>query len=217
MKHRLLLTSLGVSAALVTSCSVGGRSPSGFLSNYDQLNAGYGTRDAVSAYLNPEANLGQYDSVIIEPVTTIFATSGVSPVVSSQLAAYLSASLQQEIGPVLRVVATPGPRTLRFRCALTDVIEGREAANPTTTVHTAPTATLSGPLGSHELAAFISHVSFEGEILDSTSGKRLGAMCDHRLGAKRQASPSSTWDGVRSATRQGVVRMKDRFLSARSN
>lgn len=204
-------------AFLVSSCSTGGRSPSGFLSNYKQLDAGYGTADAVSAYVKPGVDFKRYDSVMIDPVTTVVATSGISTQVKDQLAAYLSGSLSSQVPATLKVVTSPGPTTLRVRTALTDVVEGKEAGSPVTTVHASPTATLSGKLGSAELAAFISNVSFEGEILDSTTGERLSALCDHRMGAKREALASTSWEAVRSAANQGAARLWKRFSDARGD
>jgi len=200
---------------MVSSCSTGGRSPSGFLSNYSQFDTGYGTTDAVSAYLKPGVDLRKYDSVIIDPVTTVITTSTASEQVKEQLAAYLSSALREQASGKLKVVGAPGPTTLRVRTALTDVLEGNKGAKAVTTVHSNPQATLTGTLDSAELAAFISSVSFEGEILDSATGERISAMVDHRIGAKREATASTTWASVRSATNQGAARLWQRFQTAR--
>ena len=213
--HRIGVIALAGVALAVSSCSTGGRSPSGFLGNYQQLNAGYGTTDAVATFLKPGVDLKAYHSVVIDPVTTVIGTPGISPEVSSQLAAYLGESLRSQSGGLLNIVGSPGPGTLRIRAALTDVIEGQQLGKPVTTVHTNPQATLTGKLGSAELAAFISNVSFEGEILDSVSGERLCALCDHRLGVKRAATEATSWAAVRSATNQGVLRLWKRFSDAR--
>jgi hypothetical protein len=215
--HRIgLIVTTGVSL-MVSSCSTGGRSPSGFLSNYSQLDAGYGTENAVSAYLKPGVDLKKYDSVIIDPVNTVVAAQGVSQEVKDQLAAYLSGSLRSQTPSFLKVVASPGPSTLRVRTALTDVIEGSESKAAVTTVHSSPRATLSGKLGSDQLAAFISKLSFEGEILDSSTGERLSALCDHRIGAKREATAATSWAAVSSAANQGAARLWQRFSAARGN
>lgn len=209
-----LLVAAGAALA-IPSCATGGKSPSGFLSDYQQLDSGYGTADAVTSYLKPGLDLKKYDSVIVEPVTTVVASPGISPAVADQLAAYLGSSLRSEMSGQLRVVSTPGPTTLRIRTALTDVIESQKAGKPVTTVHTNPSITLTGTLGSAELATFISHVSFEGEILDSQSGERLAALIDHRIGKKREASATSTWSGVRSAVHQGAVRLRERYFAVK--
>jgi Protein of unknown function (DUF3313) len=219
MKPSLLICSTiaAVCAIALVSCSLGGRSPSGFLNRYSQLDSGYGTADAVAVYLNPDANLRKYDSVIFDPVTTVVAAPGISAEVKDQLAAYLAESLQAQVPGGMRIVGSPSPTTLRVRAALTDVIEGRKSGKPITISHASPRATLSGRLGSEGIAAFVSTVSFEGEILDSATGERLSALCDHRLGVKREATPDTSWAGVRSATNQGAAKLWKRFIAARGN
>lgn len=214
-----LITRLGIyatagAALALSSCSTGGKSPSGFLSNYKQLDGGFGTADAVSAYVKPGVDLKKYDSVIIDPVTTVVA-SPVDSKVTDQLAGYLGDALRKQVIGQLKVVTVPGPTTLRVRMALTDVIEGQKAGKPVTVVHTGAGATMTGTLGSAEIAAFVSKVSFEGEVLDSVSGERLLANVDHRIGAKREASPTTSWASVRSAVGVGVERLNTRFLALR--
>jgi len=213
--HRIGVIAMAGAALAVTSCSTGGRSPSGFLGNFKQLDAGYGTADAVSSYVKPGLDLKKYDSVVIDPVTTVVAAPGISAAVKDQLAAYLGESLRAHSAGKVKVVSVPGPTTIRVRVALTDVIEGAKAGTPVTTVHSNPKATLTGNLGSAETAAFISNVSFEGEIQDSVTGERLCALCDHRLGSKREASASTSWASVRSATSQGAGRLWQRYEAAK--
>jgi hypothetical protein len=214
--HRISVIALAGAALAVSSCSPGGRSPSGFLGNYKQMDAGYGTADAVSSYLKPDVDLKQYHSVMIDPVTTVVATSGISSEVKEQLAANLAYGLQSQAEGKLKVVGAPGPGVLRIRAALTDVVEGRSTGKPVTTVHSNPQTVLTGILGSEQVAAFISHVSFEGEVLDSVTGERISALCDHRLGAKREATAKTSWAAVRSASNQAAGRLWQRFSSAQS-
>jgi hypothetical protein len=213
--HRIGVIALAGAALSVTSCSTGGRSPSGFLGNYKQLDAGYGTANAVSAFLKPGVDLKKYDSVMIDPVTTIVATPGISAAVKDQLAANLGDSLRSQSTGNLKLVGSPGPTTIRVRTALTDVIEDRTAGTPVTTVHSNPRATLSGNLGSDAVASFVSKLSFEGEIVDSVTGERLSALSDHRLGVKREATATTTWASIRSATNEGAGRLWQRFMTAR--
>lgn len=200
---------------VLASCSTGGRSPSGFLSNYSQLDAGYGTADAVAAYVKPGVDLKRYDSVIIDPVTTVVSAPGISAEAKDQLASYLAGSLRSQMPSYLKLVGSPGSSTLRVRTALTDVIEDGKATQPVTTVHSDPRARLSGKLGSDELAAFISDLSFEGEILDSSTGERISALSDHRIGAKREATARTTWEALGGAANQGAERLWRRFTAAR--
>lgn len=213
--HRIAAAALAGGVLAISSCSTGGRSPSGFLANYRQLDAGYGTADAVSVYVKPEADFKKYDRVIIHPVTTVVATPGISTAVKEQLAAYLEDSLRSQVKGGLQIASTPGPTTLMVRTALTDVVEGRESGTPVSAVHVEPRATLSGKLGSEATAAFVSNVSFEGEIVDSVTGERLCALVDHRLGVKREVSASTSWTEVRNAANQGAARLWKRFAAAR--
>lgn len=211
------LFALACTAFFMNSCATGGRSPSGFLGNFSQLDAGYGTTDAVAAYVKPGVDLKQYDSVWIEPVTTVVATPGISAEVTDQLAAYLGAALRTQAATgKMKIATVPGPGTLRVRTALTDVIPGVEKGKPVTTVHTAPQAPLTGPLGSDAVAAFVASLSFEGELVDSVTGERICALCDHRLGAKREFTAATTWATIRSANNQGAVRLYQRFLAAKN-
>jgi hypothetical protein len=217
-----LITRIGIAATAgatlaLSSCAPGGRSPSGFLANYKQLDGGYGTANAVSSYVKPGVDLKKYDSVIIDPVTTITSAPGVSPAVDAQLAAYLSDSLHTELGKELKTASVPGPTTLRVRTALTNVAEGQKSAAPLATVHSSPKATLSGSLGSESVAMLVSHLALEGEIVDSSTGERLTALTDQRLGAKREASSKTSWEAVRSGVNQAVIRLNERFRSIRSH
>jgi hypothetical protein len=192
------------------------RSPSGFLTNFDQLDAGYGTEDAVAAYVAPDANARAYHSLMIDPVTTVIASTAVSPQVAEQLAADVQNALHNEFKPHIQIVSAPGPGTLRLRAALTDVISGHhEVGKPVTTRHLAPRETLTGKIGDELVASFISKVSFEGELVDSVSGKRLAALVDHRLGKKREATAETSWAAVRSGASMGAKKLAQRFLNAR--
>jgi hypothetical protein len=205
-------------AALISlsACATGGKSPSGFLNRYSEMNAGFGVEDAVSAFVKPAVDLKKYDSAIIEPVTTLIAAKEISPQVVEQMAAYLESSIREQVGAELKIVSIASPTTLRVRVALTDVIEGQQAGKPVKTVHLAPRVSLTGTLGSEVVAGFVSRVSFEGEMLDSTTGERLAALMDHRLGKKREASATTTWLGVSSAVNQGAKGLRERFVAARA-
>jgi hypothetical protein len=121
--------------------------------------------------------------------------------------------LRSQLSSGYKVVNTPGPKTLRVRTGLTDVIENSKLGKPVVTVHPDPKITLSGNLGSATVATFVSQVSFEGEVLDSVSGERLSALVDHRIGNKREATATTSWASVRSAINQGVGRLRERFTT----
>jgi len=214
--HHIGVIAMAGVALAVVSCSNGGRSPSGFLAHFSQLDAGYGTADAVSAYVKPGVDLKKYDGILIDPVTTVIAAPGIRPEVTDQLAAYLSEATRAQLTGKLKIVTVPGPTTLRVRMALTDVIEKIPTGAAVTTVHTHARATLTGNLGSATVAAFISRLSFEGEFVDSLTGERFTALCDHRLGVKRLDTTAATpWASIRHNANLGAARVCQRFMTLR--
>lgn len=213
---RLRSGALAAATLALAACSHATRSPSGFLANYRQLDAGYGTANAVSAYVKPGADLMGYERVILDPVTTVIATPGIDPQVQAQLAAYLDQALRGELKGRMKITTVPGPRTLRVRVALTDVVEGTAQTAPVANVHVKPRATLTGKLGSTEVAQFIGQVGFEGEIVDALTGERLAALIDHRLGNKREVTAATTWESLRVQASRSAARLYQRFLAARN-
>ena len=215
--NQLGLLATTATALVLASCTTGGgKSPSGFLSNYKQLDAGYGSADAISSYVKPGASLKKYDRVIIDPVTTVIATPGISPAVTTQVAAYLGDALHSQLVREMKIVSVPGPTTLRVRAALTDVIEQRSGGHAVTTTQSGAHAKLAGNLGSAAVATFVSNVSFEGEILDSVTGERLYALSDHRLAAKRMATPTTPWTAIRDNVNQRAARLNARVKELRA-
>ena len=205
-----------VAAAWVALSSFAQRSPSGFLSHFDQLNAGYGTTDAVAAYRDPAVDLKSYHAILIDPVTTVVAEPGIDPLVAEQLAANVQQAFASKLQGRITLASAPGPGVLRLRAALTDVISGQPVAGkPVVVRHGSPKTTYTGDIGDAKTASFISRVSFEGELVDSVSGRRVSALVDHRLGAKREATAATSWAAVRSGASIGAGKLCDRFFQAR--
>lgn len=205
-----MLAAAGATLAL-SSCSIGGTSPSGFLSNLSQLDGSYGTDNAVSSYVKPGVDFKKYDSVIIDPVTTVIASTPVNPAVIEQLAAYLGSAIYNQMSSGLKVVSAPSATTLRVRTNLTNVLLNQKNVKAVTKVHSSPKANLTGILGTAPIAYFVSNVSFEGEVVDSVSGDRLVALVDHRLGSKREVTENTTWASVRDSINMGIGKLSARF------
>lgn len=208
-----LLAATGI-ALLFSSCA-SRTSPSGFLTNFGQLGGGYSTADSLAVYTASGLDLTDYDSVYIEAPTTIIDVDKHDPRVAEQLSSYIVRALRTEYGRNLRIVGTPGPRTIRVRTALTDVIEGTTPTNPVTTSYSSPKAPFRGAVGS--AAPFISSISFEGEALDGATGKRLAAMSDQRSGEKRDNITSATdWVAVNSMVEKWAAQMAARLNGAQA-
>jgi hypothetical protein len=93
---------------------------SGFLGDYSQLKPG--TNDQMLlVYFNPNANWGQYNSVMIDPVTIGFAPERqISQHDQEMLANYYRQQLEQNLSKTFAIVNQPGPNAMRLRVALTD-------------------------------------------------------------------------------------------------
>lgn len=200
--------------SFLVSCGV--KSPSGFLSDFDQLDAGYGTTDAMASYVAGDVDLRTYHAMIIDPVTTVIADPEISPEVAEQLAAYTQEALRTEFGRLIPLTEKPGTGVLRLRAGLSDVISGTQIqGKPFVSRHASPVVRDSGKIGDATVAAFVSKVSFEGELIDSTSGRRIAALVDHRMGNKRDATAETSWAAIRSGAGMGAKKLAARFKNAR--
>jgi hypothetical protein len=155
---------------------------SGFLGDYSQLRPG--TKDqALLVYFNPNANWGQYNAVIIDPVTIGFAPERkVSEQDQITLANYYRQQLEQNLSKTFAIVNQPGPNVMRLRVALTDATTATPVLRTISVV--VPQARILN--GVKDLAtgsyAFVGSARSEGEVLDSVTGVRLAAAVDQRSG-----------------------------------
>ncbi len=155
---------------------------SGFLGDYSQLRPG--TKDqALLVYFNPNANWGQYNAVIIDPVTIGFAPERkVSEQDQITLANYYRQQLEQNLSKTFAIVNQPGPNVMRLRVALTDATTATPVLRTISVV--VPQARILNSVkdlasGSY---AFVGSARSEGEVLDSVTGVRLAAAVDQRSG-----------------------------------
>lgn len=75
-------------------------------------------------WIAPGVALGQYEAVMFDK--TVFypapqATNQLSMATLNQIGAYLDEAMRRELNGVVRLVSEPGPKTLRFRPAITAV------------------------------------------------------------------------------------------------
>ncbi|HEX6733286.1 MAG TPA: DUF3313 domain-containing protein [Azonexus sp.] len=83
----------------------------------------------VRRWIAPGAMLGQYEAVLLEP--SVFypvpqSTDQLSMATLKQIVAYLDEALRRELQGVIRLADEPGPKTLRFRPAITAVAARNE-------------------------------------------------------------------------------------------
>ena len=148
--------------------------PSGFLEPYVGF-VPHPERASAMLYEPEGMDLGRYDRLMIDRVVVWqhpwAEAQEIRPYELLELAAAFHETLVAAVADAYPVVLEPGPDVLRLRAALTDV----KARRP-------------GPLRTSAAVAFgalsIEEVTIEAELLDSTSGRRLGAIVDKKSGAR---------------------------------
>jgi hypothetical protein len=175
-----MLTGCGVTQAAKRSALEDGP-PSGFLSDYSQLQPG---KDEVLTYLDAAAPWSEYSSVLIEPVTFWAGDmSKVPPEDQKALAEYATVALREHLGKPFALVEQSASGAIRVRAALTDA----EAATPLArSISMAPIPAVRVLLTLWYSAAgsypFVGAAQWEAELTDSLTGRRLAASLDRRIG-----------------------------------
>lgn len=186
---------------------------SGFLGDYSRLQPG-GAGRALLVYRAPDASIGAYNQVLLDPVT-VWRPPGSSDAVSradlQRLADLLYGMLLSRLRTYYVIVQSPAPNTLRIRAALTE-------ATPSST--TMDIMSQLGPIsgaagGVKEMAtgtpAWVGAASAEIEMLDAETGKELFAAVDRRVGEKTLSGSSDPWADVTDTFRVWADTVIDRL------
>lgn len=158
-----------VFCVFMTACASEKAKQSGFLKNYEQLKPDLAV-DGALRYVNPK--IYTYKKFMIDPIAVYFAPNAkgtrIDPEKLTELTRYFHSELTKRLSKNNRVVKNRGKGVARIRLAITDVEETDPALN------ILPTMKLTG--------AGLGGASMEGEIMDSVSGRRLGAIVESRTG-----------------------------------
>lgn len=153
----------------MTACAGETAKQTGFLKNYEQLKPDPAV-DGALRYVNPKGYT--YKQFMIDPIAVYFASnakgSGIDPEKLTELTRYFRGELIKRLSKNYSVVKNKGKGVARIRLAITDV----EETDPLLNIH--PAMKLTG--------AGLGGASMEGEITDSVSGRRLGAIVESRSG-----------------------------------
>ena len=175
---------------------------SGFLGDYSQLEERGGDR-AMLVYVNPDADFSLYDKVILDSVSIWYTENSklqdIPEAERDNLAHYFYSAVRKQLEKNWQIVEEPGKDTLRLRLALTEAIGANMEMNNITS-YLPPARLLSETAnlttGSH---LFVGEAAGEMEILDSTTGTRLGAFVDKRTGGKHYEGAVDNWADVKKA------------------
>ena len=162
--------------------------PSGFLGNTSQLHKG--TNDeSLLVYVKPGTDFSHYTKVMLDPIR-IYASgpdsdlAKISKEDQQKLVNYFDAALRERLKARYQLVNQPGPDTLHLRVAITDPKGANVAMDTISSV--LPIGMAISGLKSVATGAStgVGSVGAEFEALDSTTGERLAAAIDRRVGAK---------------------------------
>jgi hypothetical protein len=149
--------------------------------------------------VNPDANLGSYTKVMIDPVVVYFGVGSQMHDVPEEdletLANHLYSAMVMHLENDYPIVRLPGPDVLRVQVALTD------AKGSDVVMNTISSAMPIRPISDlTELAtgtqAFVGSAGIEARIVDSKSDELLVAVVDRRQGGKQLDEASETWNDV---------------------
>ena len=162
-------------------------SESGFLNNFSQLKEGTGDQ-ALYVYIDESVDFASYTRMIIDPVSIIVSEDSnmakVSAVDRQKMADYFFAVLNENLGADYKIVSNPSSGTLRLRVALTDIKDKNVTMNTISSILPIGIAIDTIGLAATGSHSFVGDASAEMELVDSVSGKRIGAAVDSRAGGR---------------------------------
>ena len=146
---------------------------SGFLKDYSGLKeTKSATGQPVLRWVDPNFNESKYDSIVYNPITYYpipKPTTQVGQQVLDKLLSYTNTQMKTAISKRKPLVATPGPRSLIFRGAITGVATSKEGLQFYEVI---PVALLvAGTQMATGHRTMDTHFYFDGELIDAATNK----------------------------------------------
>jgi hypothetical protein len=198
----VMMLAIGI---MVIQCGCGGveQSRTGFLSDYSRLQV---VSDESYRYVDERA-LNKYSGFIVDEVQVHFFTGASAIEAKSKgkiteqelkdLTNYFHSVIVKAISDSgRRVVYRAGPGVARIRVALTDIKE-------TGALNILPQASLLG--------AGIGGAAMEAEVVDSVTGKQIGAVVESRKGSRVPFSNLGDWGTAKGVMDHWANRFKERL------
>ena len=146
---------------------------SGFLKDYSGLKeTTSATGKPVLRWVDPSYDHTKYDSIVWTPVTyypTPKPTTQLGQTALDDIRTYTDGKLKAAIGQRKPIVATPGPRSLIFRGAITGVSSQKEGLQFYEVVPVA--LVIAGTQMASGHRTMDTHLFFEGELIDAKTNK----------------------------------------------
>ena len=178
--------------------------------------------EANLVYLNPQAKWHNYKKISLDAVQVWLgkdseaSAGGTVPQEDvRELANTFYSKLSEQLSKDYTLVQSSGPDVMRLSVALTDVEHGMPILDTLSTV--VPQARiLSGGkkvvTGTH---AFVGQASVEARLVDSRSGKVLGAGIDRRAGGKKLGKGAWYWRDVENVFDYWAAKIRWRLCKQR--
>lgn len=198
MRRRLIVPGLA-SLVLLAACATGPTSeqappPSAyaaFLTYPDRLQPVPGD-DGAYRWIDPGANLGQYNKILLERIQVQLASDAdykaVDPTQLKALTDYFHQAIVKALGNAYPVVTQPGPGVLRVRVTIVDLVPTKPEMSvvalvvPYATVaDVASGAASGGPVGS---APYLGRTGIAAQFIDSRTSRVIAEYADTRVGRK---------------------------------
>ncbi|MRS88837.1 DUF3313 family protein [Enterobacteriaceae bacterium RIT714] len=146
---------------------------SGFLKDYSGLQqTTSATGKPTLRWVDPSYKPSNYDNIVWNPITYYPVpkpTTQVGQKVLDDLLAYTNNKMKTAVGQTKPLVATPGPRSLIFRGAITGVSSKKEGLQFYEVVPVALVVAGTQMATGHR--TMDTHLFFEGELIDAATGK----------------------------------------------
>jgi len=217
--------SMVVAVMVIFACATTEQVPnvrmSGFLGDYSKLHPGR-PGQAEFTYRDTGVDLSKYRKAMLDPVQiwaaeNNSALSDLSREDQQLLVDYLYVALRDALAKDYTLVNEPGPDVMRIRCAITEA----RADSPVKDLLSTVTPIGLGISYAKRLAtgthSGVGIVSVEGELLDSTTGKRIAAVIDRRAGTKSLVGKPTRWGDVQDAFNFWARRMQTNLAVLRAH
>ena len=228
MNWKLLVGAVGL-ALLVGGCAEtsqvkGSDVKTGFLvDSYPLLQPGK-EGEANLVYMNPEARWRNYNKIMLDAVTVWLGkdaeahdTGVVPPDDVRDLANSFYKKLSEHLSKDYTIVQSSGPDVMRLSVALTDVEHGMPLLDTVSTVVPIARVLSEGKKLATGTQSFVGHASVEARIVDSQSGKLLGAGIDQRAGGKKLGKGPGFWRDVENVFDYWAAKIRWRLCTQRKD
>jgi hypothetical protein len=203
MFKRALSIVCSVIIIFLSGCSAKKAASTGFLSDYSKLTA---HSDTSYKYVPSDGTLKRYKKFIVDPVAVYFHSGsharkdGIKQEDINDLRNYMHQAILKALAGQVEVVYQPGPGVARFRTALTDLKKSSIVQN------VLPATKLIG--------SGLGGASLEAEILDSQTGRQIGAVIESQLGNRISIDGLSEWGDAKAIMDGWANRLRQRLDEA---